>query len=114
MTTLHLVAVIQDRTLEVVSDGTEAGTTFTGDERDIRKATAVASRGLSVPVGMGRPGGVPLVQAGFDSAMGLAAALASIAPQYVYFRKAPAEVLDYYDEQFSSKGCLARTERNKP
>lgn len=87
-----IVAVIQDRTLKVTSDGTEAGTVFEGQEFDVKKASAVARLGFHIPMGVDGMSDIPTVKAGYDSPIGLAAAMMSVAPQYVYFWRAPDEV----------------------
>lgn len=89
-----IVAVIQDRILKVTSDGTESGTVFEGREEDIKKATGVARMGFDIRMGVGGMSMPPTARAGFDSPIGLAAAMMSVAPQYVYFWRAPQEVTD--------------------
>lgn len=96
MSRFHLIAVIQDRTLEVLSDGTKAGTMFIGAEQDIKRANATAhNRRLSR---LGDISDGPVARAGFDTALGLAAALYSVAPQSTYLSEAPEEVQAFLDK----------------
>lgn len=106
--TIVIIAVIQEGiTIKVISDGTEAGTVFDGLPEHVAKASAVARHGMQVPVFLGVLRTFAQ-KAGYDTPMGLAASLLSIAPQYVYFTHAPKEVKDLYDSVEARGGCLYR------
>lgn len=50
--------------------------------------------GFDIRMGVGGMSMPPTARAGFSSPIGLAAAMMSVAPQYVYFWRAPQEVTD--------------------
>jgi hypothetical protein len=97
-----MVAVLPGRTLKVTSDGTEKETVFEGWERDVKKASAVARLGFDIRMDFGFPGSGPTIRAGFDSILGIAAAMASINPQDFYFQDSPQEVRDLIRANSSS------------
>lgn len=94
METFKLTAVIGDRTLKVTSDGTKDGTVFEGDERDVKRANATAYNKCLVRLGdIGDSKAI--VNAGYDTPLGLAAALYSIEPQSIYLSECPVEVEEF-------------------
>jgi hypothetical protein len=94
MKDFKISAVIQDRTLEAISDGTEEGTEFTGHQEDIATATAMARLGFRVPMGSNGVRDIPKITAGFGSPLEVAAAMMAVAPHHVNFTEAPVEVLE--------------------
>jgi hypothetical protein len=94
MKDIKITAVIQDRTLEAISDGTEQGTAFIGNEADTATASAIAQLGFKVPMGANGTKNNPRVEAGFGSALEVAASMMAVAPHHVYFTEAPEEVME--------------------
>lgn len=97
METFKLTAVIGDRTLKVTSDGTKEGTLFEGEESDIKRANATAHNKRLVRLGdIGDKRAI--VNAGYDTPLGLAAALYSIKPQSTYLSECPPEVEEFINK----------------
>lgn len=85
-----VVVVIDGRILKATSDGTEAGTVFTGDESDVSYVKAAIRHKVSVFLGAERRS--PEAVAGYESPIALTAALFSVAGPYTILWRAPKEV----------------------
>lgn len=97
------VGINSQTRLSVTSDGTEEGTVFEGSERNVKRADAAAyNKDL---IRLGNIGDGPIARAGYDTAIGLTAALYSVVPQSTYIIEAPKEVTDLLmDFYLSRKG----------
>jgi hypothetical protein len=87
--------------ISVTSDGAEEGTVFEGSERHTKRADAAAYNKDLIRLGDEKSS--PIVRAGFDTALGLTAALFSIAPQDTYIIEAPKEVTDLLTDSYSTR-----------
>lgn len=88
-----IVVIIDGYTLKAVGDGTEAGTVFEGREEDIISAKAAIFRGWTVSLGF--PRFSPAAKAGYDSALGLTAALMGAASSEAILWRAPKDVMKF-------------------
>ena len=91
-----IVVIIDGYTLKAVGDGTEAGTVFEGRDEDIAMAKAVIRHGISVHLGF--PRFSPKATAGYDTALGLTAALMSAGNSPATLWRAPKDVMKYIED----------------
>lgn len=93
MKKFRIVVIAYGETLTAVSDGTEAGTEFTGDIGYINMVKASIRRGRKVDITHSRQ--YDSVKAGYDSPLALTAALCSVDEMRSIVWSAPKEVMEF-------------------
>lgn len=88
-----IAVMLEGQLLKAVSNGTEEGTVFTGNEEHIRRVKKAIRLERLVDVAGTRHS--PAIKSGYADPLALTAALCSIMPRYTTIWKAPKEVLDF-------------------
>jgi len=86
-------AIVEEKLVRVESDGTEEGTVFTASPEHIKRFREMVQN--EEKMGFAVASSVRIAQAGYDTPLGVAAALYCIAPYQTSLWEAPLEVFEF-------------------